>query len=227
MSAPCYAIRMNVRAFRPYGALVFLIGLLASAACTGLGSATPGSGALQLSPSSAKAPAMPKSTEPCDKADQDCEMCEKLDKGEPSIKVDMTCSFVAEKHILNGIVCYKPDNPQNCTSPREAAVAVWETNYKGIFTFSDKTKSLPKAIVSSSWFISGLCGDVGKDASFDSADVIKVTPPAREYHGQKAGVYFTIIDEGPRFKYYSGTSSCYVVFYDDKNKFVEFDVFME
>jgi hypothetical protein len=149
-------------------------------------------------------------------------LCEKLVKGEPNIKVKKNCSFVFHKTELNAEVCYDPSQPSQCNVPRAATVKLTEKRYKGKFTASDKTKSLPSEITKSPWFVTGLCGDKGKSPSEDPEDIIDFSPSTG--HGPSSK--FTIKDEGPRTKSRSGSSTCNIVFYDSTDKFVEFMVVM-
>jgi hypothetical protein len=199
---------MKARAFGRFAAWVLLFVLIASSGCSG--ATAGGSASLPLASSSTQAPDNAK-TGP---------LCEKLVAGVPSIgsKDNKNCSFVRYKHELNAAVCYS----STCSLPRDAKVELSEKGYQGKITASDKTRSLPKDIVSSSWFITGLCGDKAKDVSGDPADIIDISPA--EHTGSSAK--FTITDEGPRFKSGSGSSACNIVFYDSSDKFVEFDVFM-
>jgi hypothetical protein len=190
--------------FCPLGLLLF--GLVATG-CGGPGVGGPGVSALP-------AAVAPQKTAP---------LCETLAKGAPNERVKKHCSGSSGK-LANAEICYDPAYPSRCTVPRQAVVKLTEAGYKGKLIAADKTKSLPSKIVHNPGFLSGLCGDKGKSPSFDPMDVIDFSPTKRT--GSPAD--FTITDEGPRdpSQPSQGTSTCYIVFYDRSDQFVEFNVVM-
>jgi hypothetical protein len=197
---------MEARPTRVWSFVVVLFVLLAPAGCGGRG-ADSGIAALP-------ATAAPQKTTP---------LCEALYKGAPTERVKKHCSGTNGK-LVNAALCYDPTYPSRCTVPKEAVVRLTERGYKGKIIASDKTKLLPSKIVHSPAFLSGLCGDKGKSPSFDPMDIIDFSPAKRT--GSPAD--FTITDEGPRDPKQpsQGTSTCYVVFYDQSDQFVEFLVVM-
>ena len=99
---------------------------------------------------------------------------------------------------------------------------VKERAYRGAFFAADKAKSLPAKIRRELDGGGELCGDTNNSPSKNPVDIIHFSPSK----GHSPSTKFTVIDEGRRTKNGSGSGTCHIVFYDAKDRFVEFLVVM-
>lgn len=147
-------------------------------------------------------------------------ICEKLVKGDPNVPVKIDCSGRKDQ-MLNAEVCDLPSG--ECDGvPQSATVLVKERGYRGALFGADKARSLPAKIRHELDGGGELCGDANKPPSKNPEDIIDFSPSK----GQSPSTKFVVTDKGRRTENGSGSGTCHIVFYDAKDRFVEFLVVM-